>query len=641
MAEAIRVLHVDDDSSVGELTATLLEREDERIEVQTAASTDEGLAIAAERSIDCIVSDYEMPGRSGLDFLEAVREDQPDLPFILYTGKGSEEVASDAISAGVTDYLQKGVGADQYALLANRIRNAVEGHRDSQRVTEQLRINRVVRRINRALVRATTQQEIDERVCEIISGAEPYRFAWIGDHNPDARTVERRTAAGVGEDYPDVIEITTDEAATARGPTGEAVRTRELSVMQDIHEDPDYEPWREEALERGYRASAAVPLIHDDILYGVLNVYADRTHVFDDHERQLLSTLGATIGHAYHRIELQQQYTDQYRVLFEEAPVMVVFTRSVDGEPIIDDCNRSFAERLGYERAELRGTPLARYYTEESTNRLLEKGYQRALTGEFVREQRTLLTRNDEEILTILRASPRRNPEGEIVGTHALFLDITNEQQVTELKRKNERLDEFTSVVSHDLRNPLNVAQGHLELVRETYDDDHLDVVASAHDRMEALIDDLLRLARASEAATETDVVDLKSLLNGCWGNVDTADATLDIDIDRAVDGDETRLKQVFENVFRNSIDHGRADVTVTVGELDDGFYIEDDGPGIPASDRDNIFDAGFSTSPDGTGFGLSIVKQVIEAHGWAIDVTDGTEGGARFEITDVAFADE
>ena len=331
MAESIRVLHVDDDSSIGELTATLLEREDERIEVQTAASTDEGLAIAAEQSIDCIVSDYEMPGRSGLDFLEAVREDQPDLPFILYTGKGSEEVASDAISAGVTDYLQKGVGADQYALLANRIRNAVEGYRDSQRVTEQLRINRVVRRINRALVRATTQREIDERVCEIISDAEPYRFAWIGDHNPDARTVERRTAAGVGEDYPDVIEITTDEAATARGPTGEAVRTRELSVMQDIHEDPDYEPWREEALERGYRASAAVPLIHDDTLYGVLNVYADRTHVFDDHERQLLSTLGATIGHAYHRIELQQQYTDQYRVLFEEAPVMVVFTRSVDG----------------------------------------------------------------------------------------------------------------------------------------------------------------------------------------------------------------------------------------------------------------------------------------------------------------------
>jgi PAS domain S-box-containing protein len=641
MAESIRVLHVDDDSSIGELTATLLEREDERIEVQTAASTDEGLAIAAEQSIDCIVSDYEMPGRSGLDFLEAVREDQPDLPFILYTGKGSEEVASDAISAGVTDYLQKGVGADQYALLANRIRNAVEGYRDSQRVTEQLRINRVVRRINRALVRATTQQEIDERVCEIISDAEPYRFAWIGDHNPDARTVERRTAAGVGEDYPDVIEITTDEAATARGPTGEAVRTRELSVMQDIHEDPDYEPWREEALERGYRASAAVPLIHDDTLYGVLNVYADRTHVFDDHERQLLSTLGATIGHAYHRIELQQQYTDQYRVLFEEAPVMVVFTRSVDGEPIIDDCNRSFAERLGYERAELRGTPLARYYTEESTNRLLEKGYQRALTGEFVREQRTLLTRDDEEILTILRASPRRNPEGEIVGTHALFLDITNEQQVTELKRKNERLDEFTSVVSHDLRNPLNVAQGHLELVREERDDEHLAVVASAHDRMEALIDDLLRLARASEAATETDVVDLKSLLNGCWGNVDTADAILDIDIDRAVDGDETRLKQVFENVFRNSIDHGRADVTVTVGELDDGFYIEDDGPGIPASDRDDIFDAGFSTSPDGTGFGLSIVKQVIEAHGWAIDVTEGSDGGARFEITDVAFADE
>jgi PAS domain S-box-containing protein len=131
-ADPVRILHVDDDPHIVELTATFLEREDDRITVTTAMDADEGLDVLATGGVDCVVSDYNMPGLNGIEFLEAVRADHPNLPFVLFTGKGSEEVASDAISAGVSDYLQKGGGADAYALLANRVVNLVEKHRAEQ-----------------------------------------------------------------------------------------------------------------------------------------------------------------------------------------------------------------------------------------------------------------------------------------------------------------------------------------------------------------------------------------------------------------------------------------------------------------------------------------------------------------------------
>nr|WP_324665794.1 response regulator [Haloarcula sp. CK38] len=125
----VHVLHVDDEPGFADIAADFLEREDNRLVVETAASASEGLDRLADEDFDCIISDYDMPEQNGLEFLETVREMAPDLPFILFTGKGSEEVAGDAISAGVTDYLQKERGTDQYAVLANRIRNAVQRYR--------------------------------------------------------------------------------------------------------------------------------------------------------------------------------------------------------------------------------------------------------------------------------------------------------------------------------------------------------------------------------------------------------------------------------------------------------------------------------------------------------------------------------
>lgn len=122
--ESITILHVDDEPRFAEMAATFVEQENDRFTVETVQSASEGLDRLDDGAYDCVVSDYDMPEQNGIEFLETLRNSYPDIPFILFTGKGSEEVASEAISAGVTDYLQKG-GTETYQLLANRIERAV------------------------------------------------------------------------------------------------------------------------------------------------------------------------------------------------------------------------------------------------------------------------------------------------------------------------------------------------------------------------------------------------------------------------------------------------------------------------------------------------------------------------------------
>jgi signal transduction histidine kinase len=210
-----------------------------------------------------------------------------------------------------------------------------------------------------------------------------------------------------------------------------------------------------------------------------------------------------------------------------------------------------------------------------------------------------------------------------------------------ELERRNERLDQFASVVTHDLRNPLNVASGRLELVGEDCDSPHLDAVADAHDRMERLIEDVLLFAQMGADSIDPTATALAELVESCWDELTGMQATLRVETEQSVRADRNRLRQLVENLLKNAVDHGGPDVTVTVGGLEDGFYVEDSGPGVPADDRELVFEPGFTSGEEGTGFGLSISKQVADAHGWEIEAVEGSDGGARFEITGVEIVTE
>lgn len=222
------------------------------------------------------------------------------------------------------------------------------------------------------------------------------------------------------------------------------------------------------------------------------------------------------------------------------------------------------------------------------------------------------------------------------LGFLFVFRDVTLQKQREQaIERKNDRLEQFASVVSHDLRNPLNVAQGWVTLARDDNDSESLAKVTQAHERMELLIENLLTLARSGNAISETEPVNIAELAHTCWQTVETASATLTVDTDVTVHADPTRLQELVENVLRNAIDHGGENVAITIGTLEDdrGFYIADDGSGIPLEAKERIFESGYSTGQDGTGLGLAIVAEIATAHGWRIGVTDSDEGGARFEF--------
>jgi len=205
-----------------------------------------------------------------------------------------------------------------------------------------------------------------------------------------------------------------------------------------------------------------------------------------------------------------------------------------------------------------------------------------------------------------------------------------------ELERENERLERFASTISHDLRNPLQVAELTLEEVRDVTE--RLDRMTTAHKRMEEIIEGVLALARRGERVEETEQISVPDLACQCWEYVSTSGTELVMeepaDEEFVIEADADRLKHVFENLFRNAITHGNA-TTIRVGPTaGGGFYVADDGTGIPPEKREQVFETGFTTEKQGTGLGLSIVREIAEAHGWKPTLTESEEGGARFEFT-------
>ncbi|QZY00433.1 GAF domain-containing sensor histidine kinase [Halobaculum rubrum] len=238
------------------------------------------------------------------------------------------------------------------------------------------------------------------------------------------------------------------------------------------------------------------------------------------------------------------------------------------------------------------------------------------------------------------REDPFSEPESTFVELMAEWVsyELFQKRATERIERQRDQLEEFARVVSHDLRNPLSVVQGYLDLAEQTGEPEHYHRCRNALDRMESLIEDLLVLAREGEPIAETESVDVSEVAGDCWSFVETEGATLTVEIDRRITADGSRLQQLFENLFRNAIEHGGGDVAIRVGELPDGsgFFVEDDGPGIPEAERGRVLDHGYSTAEDGTGFGLTIVTQIADAHGWDVTVAESDDGGARFEISGV-----
>lgn len=593
MATSIRVLHVDDEPDLADLAATFLEREDGRITVETATSASEGLDRLTEEDFDAVVSDYDMPRQNGIEFLEAVREEHLELPFILYTGKGSEEVASDAISAGVTEYLQKEAGTSQYAILANRISNAVEQYRARHAV-----------------------EETEEKLSQFTEKTDDILFMFNEDWSE---------LLFVNSAYEEIWGATLPELWDDPGAFVEYIHPTDRENVVDAmgqlsngtESELEFRVRRPDGTQRWVRGDTKPILDEDGAVSRVVGFVRDIT-AQKERERELRQE----------RAFINQALNTLDDVFYVVGPTGG-FHR----------WNTHLTEATGYTDDEIAEMNATEIFPDDEQARIVMAIEETITTGE-AKIEADVLTADGTRTPYELTGRRLTDSDGDLVGLVGIGRDITDRKTREQvLQRERDRLEEFASVVSHDLRNPLNVAEGRLELARTECESDHLDDVARAHERMKGLIDDLLSLSRDGKQVDEREAVDLADLVDTCWRNVATADATLTTVIDRVIQADRSRLQQLLENLLRNAVEHGGDTVTITVGPLTDGFYVEDTGFGILPGERDAVFDAGYSTSEKGTGFGLAIVEQIAHAHGWNVQVTEGEDAGARFEFTNIGFA--
>ncbi|MFB6309578.1 MAG: sensor histidine kinase [Salinirussus sp.] len=239
---------------------------------------------------------------------------------------------------------------------------------------------------------------------------------------------------------------------------------------------------------------------------------------------------------------------------------------------------------------------------------------------------------------------------GVALGLEAIRRDqayLELEEKLGQLEATNTRLEEFASVISHDLRTPLTTAVGRIELASDDCSSDHLDAALKALSRMERIIDDVLFLAREGDDVGVLNTVDLDEIVKDAWlivaADMDRPELRMGAEMEGdlpKIEADADRLQQLLENLFKNSIEHGGSDVTVRIELTANGFAVADDGPGIDPKDQDRVFDPGYSSADNGTGYGLRIVRQIAEAHDWDISVGESDQGGARFEITGITFAE-
>jgi PAS domain S-box-containing protein len=306
---------------------------------------------------------------------------------------------------------------------------------------------------------------------------------------------------------------------------------------------------------------------------------------------------------------------------------------TADEEGVLTFVNEAMQILTGYDREELLGNHIGEVMIESDVDEgaAIIKELLASDSAEYETYEMDLVTAGGERIpcenhLTLLPLD-----DGEFRGTAGVIRDIT------ERKEREEQLEEFASVVSHDLRNPLNVVQGRLELAMDMEELSHLDAAVDAADRMERLINDLLQLARQGQVVDEVEPVDIGQVAKAAWELVMAKNATLTVEESCTVQSDPERLSELFENLLKNAVMHGRESddmpLSIRVGTTDQGFFVADNGVGIDPADRDDVFERGHTTSKNGTGFGLAIVENIVSAHDWEISLTESDAGGARFNI--------
>ncbi len=589
----IRILHVDDDPCFLEVTQQSLTMEN-HFDIDIVTSVDDALKKMKNQTYDAIVSDYELPQKNGLEFLKSIREQENEIPFILFTGKGREEVIIKALNLGADRYINKhGPPEVVYCELADAIIKTVERKKSRQNLKTSAENYRLL------------FESIDEGFCileKINKTSESLDFLFIQANK--AFETQSGVHDVLGKTIREVVPSEPDEWVETYDTilrTGKAIRF-ELDLFTKGH-------W--------------------------LELYAFKV---EDETNNHIALLFKDISERKKSEEKLKNSEKKYRELSESLPEIVFET---DNAKKITFMNKRGLEILGYSMNELMERRLTDFVIPRTNNQKLEQELNRNNQEETTVEKYKVLNKEGTSFPAIMFTdqTPQQENKSGLRGVIINMSETVKEQE--KLTLLNEKLRVEGSLVRHDARNKLAIIEGNLHLAKKKLSEEsatysYLKNIESSLNSIETIFDfaatyERIGLEKLLPIKVESVIKQAVSLfadtpkvriVNECQGLTVLADSLLSV---------------VFYNLIDNSIKHGQktGNIRIYYRENDGNLklFYEDDGIGILAAIRPKLFAESISTGK-GSGYGLFLIKKVTEFYGWKIEETSKTGQGAQFTIT-------
>ncbi len=540
-----------------------------------------------------------------------------------------------------------------------------------------LRLNRLyatLSQINQTIVHVQDRASLFEQICRVAVEHGQFRLAWIGLIDEATGQIVPTTFAGEEQGYLANARVTYRDEPYGHGPTGTAIREGHSILCQDIATDPGMQPWRDAALQRGYRSSAAVPIRQNGRVVGALTVYAAEPHSLDAEDQSLLDEISLDISFALDGLEQEAQRQraeaelsrlnaeleqrviertaelarahERLRAILDTAGEGVVFT---DSQATIEYINPAMERLTGFTADEALGHN-PRIWKSDQTPPVTHQHMWRALTHGETWQGEVINRRKDGGLYdAALTTSPVTDVDGHVVGYVGVQRDITQQKELDRLK------DQFVSNVSHELRTPIANVMLHISLLtrgRPERHDIYLRTLQREADRLRNMIEDLLDLSRLDRDVTpiELTTTDIHQLLEPFVTDRATLaeQRGLTLKYEPAPDlplalSDASKLTQVIANLLTNALNYTPAGGEVTVLSATRQPWItitiRDTGPGIAARDLPHLFErfyrgeTGRKADAPGTGLGLAISHEIVQRLGGRITVESEPGHGAAFTV--------
>ena len=563
--------------------------------------------------VDPAVSDFET--------IEIVREHDPLLPILLFTALDPGAFAETAVRAGVTDYVST-TDANAYATLLDHIETTAARY-EQESVAQVTTRMQPLAAFTSELHACTDKREAIRMAADAAREILAFDRCSLGIERDGMLYVTQERGDEHGE---------TDVLPNDEGIAGLSYQSGEPILVDDVSAYPHTEGGNEVAL-------LSVPIGK----HGIFQAVGEDTGVFTTQDREAAVLLCDHLTETISRIDRERDLAKQERFFREVLNSIPDPVYILDDSLRFDTVNDALLEAVPYDHDRLMQMSTADIASQLLNEEISSQFAELLDTGGSLRSETEVTSVDGEPIPYQLNT--RRIVHGDEPMLLGVARDISDRKaREEELRRQNERLDEFASVVSHDLRTPLNVADGRIRLARQSGELSHLDDAERALDRMEQLIQDALTLARDGRTVESQSPVVLPQLVRTAWNGVGDGDATISVfDEQVTVLADEPRLKRSLENVLRNAVEHAdepHIDVRAATADGSAAISVCDDGPGIPADERDDVLRSGYTTSSDGSGLGLGIVSRIADAHGWTLSLSESDAGGLCVELSELDVVD-